>query len=100
MMTSCPIAANWSSVRVRRVTTPSILGRNTSVTIAIRTRLGAFGQSCFCVLKLCFLLRNACLLRLGPQRLRGKLGAIHAVSVPACDFFDCLLAPCGLGGGL
>src|SRR5699024_6355264 len=37
MATSCPISASCSIVRIRRVTTPSILGRKTSVTIAIRT---------------------------------------------------------------
>src|SRR5699024_500057 len=60
MMTSCPIAASWSSVRVRRVTTPSIFGRNTSVTIAIRTRFRRF--------RIILLLRSEALLP-APERL-------------------------------
>src|SRR5699024_1414709 len=40
--TSWPMAASWSKLRISRVTTPSILGRKTSVTIAIRTRTMRF----------------------------------------------------------
>src|SRR5699024_3547519 len=40
--TSWPMAASWSKLRIRRVTTPSILGRKTSVTLALVTRTMLF----------------------------------------------------------